>query len=139
MPRYFFFYGTLMAGAGNAVALAAHRHLGQEQPATIRGALWAIDDPGGWYPALLPGAGLVHGALYRVLSGFGAKDLALLDAYEGAEYVREPVQVRLEAGMVEAQAYVWAGALPEGAVALGHGDFARFLAEGGHRPFGAAD
>ena len=29
------------------------------------GALWAIPDPQGWYPALLPGEGIVQGMLHE--------------------------------------------------------------------------
>ena len=53
----FFFYGTLVAGRGNAVAARAHARLGPGVPGVAEGRLYAISDSGGWYPALVRGGG----------------------------------------------------------------------------------
>jgi gamma-glutamylcyclotransferase (GGCT)/AIG2-like uncharacterized protein YtfP len=124
-----FFYGTLIAGSANAVARAAHRGLGPGVAARARGALYAVPDPLGWYPAMIagdgvPGWGVVHGYVYPVLDGF---DVGALDAYEGVDYRREAIEVQ---GII-AHAYIWAGALPSGAVLIPSGDFAAFAAEHG--------
>jgi gamma-glutamylcyclotransferase (GGCT)/AIG2-like uncharacterized protein YtfP len=119
-----FFYGTLIAGSDNAVARAAHRGLGPGVAAQVRGALYAVPDPLGWYPAMVPGEGVVHGYVYRVVDGF---DVGALDAYEGADYRREAIEVQ----GITAHAYIWAGALPLGAVLIPSGDFAAFAAAHG--------
>ena len=144
MARCFFFYGTLMAGGGNAVAKAAHAKLGAGRAGTVAGRLYAIADPQGWYPALLPGAGRVAGFVYAAGPEFGADDLAALDGYElfypddpaGSEYRRGEVAVTLADGAeASAEAYLYARALPEGAVLIEGGNFAAFLAETGAKPF----
>jgi gamma-glutamylcyclotransferase (GGCT)/AIG2-like uncharacterized protein YtfP len=127
----FFFYGTLMGDSAHPLAGDVHERLVALGRAEVAGRLHAIPDPLGWYPAMVAGAGTVHGALYTAGPGFGASDLARLDAYEGADYRREVLMV---AGG-EAQAYVWHADLPEGAIPLPHGDFARFLREGGHKAY----
>lgn len=134
---HLFFYGTLMAGNGGAAAQAAHRVLGPGLPARTPGALHAIPDPEGWYPALVDGEGWVCGMVHAATSGFGQNHLAALDAYEGAEYVRMTITVTTRGGRVEAETYLYAAPLPASAVLLPHGDFARFLAETGATPFGA--
>jgi len=78
--QHYFFYGTLIAGHDNPACAAAHRHLGQGVTGYVAGVLWAIPDPGGWYPALLAGDGRVRGVVYPGLDGL---DVAMLDAYEG--------------------------------------------------------
>lgn len=142
----FFFYGTLIAGSGNAVAAAAHALLRDLGPATASGALHAVPDPAGWYPALLPGAGIVHGRLYAAAGRFDAAALARLDAYEdfdpaapdGSLYVREIVTVARADGLsCTAQAYRFNSALPEGAQPIPGGDFHAWLAERGLEAFGA--
>jgi gamma-glutamylcyclotransferase (GGCT)/AIG2-like uncharacterized protein YtfP len=127
----FFFYGTLLAESAHPVARAVHARLVPLGAAQVAGRLYAIPDPLGWYPAMVSGDGTVRGALYAALPGFTAADLARLDAYEGADYQREE---RLVAGAA-AQVYVWGANLPEGAIALPHGDFARFLHEGGRAAY----
>ena len=128
-----FLYGTLMAGQPHALARRLHAALGPGERAWVAGAMVAIPDPGGWYPALVAGGrgrawGKVHGA-----DGVDAALWAALDAYEqvvtaGPGYVRRVV-------LGDAQAYVWQGALPQGAVALEDGDFAAFLARTGERSY----
>ena len=137
MPLRFFFYGTLMAGSGNAVAGLVHARLSGGVAARARGRLYAIPDRQGWYPALLDGEGVVRGYFYEALAGFGAGDLAAMDRWEGAEYRRREIGVSLEDGReVAAQAYLWDGPLPEDAEAIPGGDFAAFLRLRGARAFG---
>ena len=107
-------------------------------PATTRAALYAIPDPDGWYPAMLPGTGLVHGACHEV----GAVDLAAVDAFEGADYTRAPVECALVPAQAHAlaprtktHAYLWTAPLPGNAERIAHGDFARWLAETGYTAF----
>jgi gamma-glutamylcyclotransferase (GGCT)/AIG2-like uncharacterized protein YtfP len=137
-PGRLFLYGTLMAGHGHRVARRLHDVLAPGGAAQVSGRLVAIPNPGGWYPALLAGAGVVRGMVHAA-DGLDAALLADLDAYEqvvrvGAGYRRAEVMV---AGVGPAMAYVWQGALPPGAVALEEGDFAAFLARTGQRPYGA--
>ncbi|NOW44854.1 gamma-glutamylcyclotransferase (GGCT)/AIG2-like uncharacterized protein YtfP [Novosphingobium sp. SG751A] len=130
----FFFYGTLMAGMGNRHERAAHALLDEGRAATVRGRLYGVPDPAGWYPALLPGAGTVRGMVHRAGRRFDARALALMDAYEGREYRRRRVKV----GAITAHAYVWRGALPRGACRIAGGDFAAWLAaRRWRRAFGA--
>jgi gamma-glutamylcyclotransferase (GGCT)/AIG2-like uncharacterized protein YtfP len=123
-----FFYGTLIAGSGNPQERAAHAALGEAQAGSVAGALYAIPDPLGWYPALVAGEGRVFGMAYRMTS---ALDLAALDAYEGAEYRRASVWVETATGTITAQAYLWHGALPENAIPIPQGNFAQWLAQHG--------
>jgi len=90
VPWHLFFYGVLRPDVAQWPFLEG---LGAGLPATTRGALYAIPDPDGWYPAMLPGTGLVHGACHEV----GAVDLAAVDAFEGADYAR--VEVECAKGM----------------------------------------
>ena len=133
-----FFYGTLLQGTGNRVAVALHRHLAKGRPATTHGRLYALPDPGGWYPALLPdpAAPPVHGMVHESLASFAPGLLAEVDAYEGCtgstgEYRRESIGIATAEGAILAEAYVYNVPLPPGAVALPHGSFPRFIAEGG--------
>ena len=132
----FFFYGTLMAGAGNPVARTLHRRLRAGIAATVRGRLVAVRDPLGWYPALVPGNGQVRGRLHATRPGFSPRDLALIDGWEGydparphaGDYARVALAVRAGGGAARAQGYVWCGRLPAGCVPVPRGDFAAFLA-----------
>lgn len=134
---HLFLYGTLLHGACNAVADALHRTLRPGLPATVAGRLFALSDPCGWYPALVPGEGRVAGMVHAAGPGFDAAALTRLDAYEGfdsavpavSEYVRAPVMARLEVGggEIEAQAYLYHAPLPHGAVPIAGGDFRDFL------------
>ena len=134
-----FFYGVLREGVGDWPFLAG---LGLGAPATTMGALYAIPFESGsggrvWYPALIPTqarfATSVHGTLHEA----GSVDLAAIDAFEGAEYARQPVEVDGWDGFGEtnAQAYIWQGDLPEGAVPIAGGDFVEWLAQTGNRAF----
>jgi gamma-glutamylcyclotransferase (GGCT)/AIG2-like uncharacterized protein YtfP len=92
-----------------------------------------------FYGTLMAGLGMADAGLVPTRAAHAALaglDMAALDAYEGAEYRRQPVPVRTAAGMVDAQAYVWVAALPGDAKPILHGDFARYLRENGLRAFG---
>ncbi|WP_281379436.1 gamma-glutamylcyclotransferase family protein [Novosphingobium sediminicola] len=123
MSLHFFFYGTLMAGMGNRHERAVHALLESGRAASVRGRLYAVPDPAGWYPALVPGAGVVRGRVYRAGPRFNARALARMDAYEGPEYRRG----RMKLGAITAYAYVWRGALPRGARRIACGDFRAWL------------
>lgn len=141
----FFFYGTLISGSCNPVAETVHLNLTDLGPATIRGTLYAIPDAQGWYPALLPGTGEVAGRLYEATPGFGSAELAALDAWEdfdaaspdGSLYIRKATSIAAGDGSnCHAQVYHYGQPLPDGAVPIPSGDFAKFLSAGGHRAFG---
>ena len=145
-PLRFFFYGTLIAGSGNATARAVHDRLRPIGPGSVSGALWAIPDDAGWYPALVPGdAGQAHGMLYAATDRFGPDDLARLDAWEdyrphqltASRYLREEMQVGDPAGAhVAAQAYRYNQPLPRDARRIVRGDFQAWLDATGFRPYG---
>jgi gamma-glutamylcyclotransferase (GGCT)/AIG2-like uncharacterized protein YtfP len=136
-PLRFFFYGTLIRGSANSAARAAHRALRDLGPAQVAGALYAIPDPGGWYPALLSGGGVVHGRLYEVLAGFGAADLAALDAYEDYDPANPASSLYLRIALANgAYAYRFNHPLPAAARPIPSGDFATWIAAEGLMPFG---
>lgn len=147
----FFFYGTLISCRGGGAVGAALGKLDGGVPGVARGHLHAVPDPGGWYPAFRPdpAGGTVHGGVFAAGTGFGAADLAALDAYEdfrpgdpaGSEYLRGPLLVTVAGVEVMAQSYVYHAPLPPGARPIRAGDFAGFLAASGvpaYRPGGAA-
>lgn len=142
MVRYFFFYGTLIGALGCPIAKALRGALAPCGPGSLRGALYVLDDPGGWYPALLPGRSIVRGVLYQRTERFDGALLTQLDAYEGcspvrSDYVRRSALVRRAGGgAVMAQVYWYQAELPKAARALAHGDFCRWIAQTGNRPFG---
>ncbi len=125
-----FFYGVLMPelATGRMAELVALLEPGQA--ASVAGDLYAIADPEGHHPAMVPGSGTVHGRLH--LPGrFGAAELAEMDAYEGGAYARRPVTALLADGAeVAAEAYIWIESTA-GLAPIPHGDFARYLAESG--------
>jgi gamma-glutamylcyclotransferase (GGCT)/AIG2-like uncharacterized protein YtfP len=146
MPTHLFFYGTLVAGNPNPVAAAIHAALEPVGPARTRGVLVAIPDPAGWFPALVAGEGVAHGALYRAGAGFDRALLARMDAYEAFDpaepadslYRREAIMVQCEVGAaVDAAAYLWNGALPAGALQIAGGHFGQWLAQTGNPVFRA--
>ncbi|MFM7403569.1 MAG: gamma-glutamylcyclotransferase [Erythrobacter sp.] len=123
-----FVYGVLREGLGDWPFLAG---LGPGLAATTTGTLFAIPDPEGWYPALLPGEGTITGAVHTC----DGVDLAAVDAFEGADYARETIPVWAQGEMILADAYLWTAPLPAGVEPIAHGDFARWLAETGRAPF----
>lgn len=139
----FFFYGTLLDGSDNPVARDVHALLEPLGPSTVQGSLMAIADPDGWYPALLPGDGPVHGKLYRARPGFGAAELARLDAYEDfypdrpgeSLYLRQTVKSVRDGHDVEAEAYIFNRLPLAGSEPIPDGDFRAWLAARGVTPF----
>jgi len=143
--RMFFFYGTLIAGSGNAAEIEAHDKLSPLGPGTVRGRLYGIRDRDGWYPALFPGAGRVRGIVYGALPEFAAADLARIDRYEDCDparpdaslYVRRRLAIKMETGeRLAGEAYVFNLALPNRARRIVSGDFREWSARNGLRPFG---
>lgn len=138
----FFFYGTLMAGSDNPMARLVEAALHPLGPARARGVLHAVPDPRGWYPALLPGEGMVEGRLYE--GNLAAADLARLDRYEDYDPVGPEASLYLRRPMIVtpsdeepclAEAYLFNQPLPEGARPILGGDFQAWLVEHGLRPF----
>jgi len=140
----FFFYGTLLDGSDNPVAQEMHRLLGPLGPGQVSGALFAVPDPQGWYPALVPGEYAVSGGLYQTREGFGLADLARMDAYEDFDparpdaslYVRHELTVLCDDGTsCLAQAYRFAQPLPCGSLPITGGDFRAWLGQQGVTQF----
>lgn len=122
-----FLYGVLRAAdAGPLLA-----GLGPGWSATVPGELWALPDPRGWYPALLPGEGTVQGMLHEA----GDVDLAALDAAKAPEYRRRDVTVTSGSGELPAMAWLYTADLPDGAEPVPDGDFTAWLADTGRTPF----
>lgn len=143
----FFFYGTLLAGSSSPIALDVHRKLRKLGPARVRGRLYAVPDPEGWYPALTPGPSVVRGELYEAAGKFHRSDLAALDAYEdfnpagprGSLYLRKKVTAFADDGRsVIANAYVFNHTLPAAARPIRHGDFPVWLMATGFPAFGSS-
>lgn len=135
-PLRFFFYGTLIGGGPARVrqALGRLRDLGAGQ---VAGALHAIPDPDGWYPAMTDGGGTVHGRFYEVLLHFDEADLAALDAYEDCDPADSAGSLYLRVSLANgAQAYRFNQPLPQAARPIPGGDFAAWIAAEGLRPFG---
>ncbi|MFS0848578.1 gamma-glutamylcyclotransferase [Novosphingobium panipatense] len=121
-----FLYGTLQPDAATPMAAWMGARLALAEPAYAAGRLHGIAHDGGWFPALVRGQGRVSGRLCDL--ALSAGDQARLDRYEGREYRRETVRVRTAAGrLVAAQAYLWRGAPPRGALRIPCGDFLDWL------------
>lgn len=144
MIRPLFFYGVLLPGlvSGRMAELVALLDPGC--PATVGGRLYAVPDPRGHYPVLVPdpGAGRVKGRLHRPAMGFGEAELAEMDAFEGfvpgdparSDYLRCGVTAALADGRdVVCETYVWNRAIDPGFIPIGSGDFAAHLAASGAR------
>ncbi|WEK45652.1 MAG: gamma-glutamylcyclotransferase [Candidatus Andeanibacterium colombiense] len=143
MARHFFFYGTLRRDLVTAPSAKLIEGLELVGPATLKGRIFAKFDPRGAYPVLLrDGIGTVHGIVCRGGERFTIRSLAALDRYEGAaraggEYVRRPMPVMLgRGGAITADAYLYTRRVTPDLIPIPHGDFARWLAETGERPFG---
>jgi len=147
----FFFYGTLLAGSDNPAATHLHARLTPLGPARARGALYAIADPQGWFPAMVehaPGQDeAVHGMIYETAPGFGPEDLVLMDSYEDCDplapeaslYLRREIAVTMADGSaLNAQAYVWNRPLPADARRIDGGDFRCWLSDQGLTAFGGS-
>lgn len=128
----FFLYGTLQAGNSNPAIAAIHRRLIPQGPGWIAGRLVAVPDANGWFPALIPGEGEVHGQVYAASPDFTAEDLAALDRYEEYDpaspatswYRRETRTLTTGAPV---SVYRMNGAPPAGAVPIPGGDFRAWL------------
>ena len=135
---HLFFYGVLLADVASARIAAMLNGLGPGRAATATGVLYAVPDPRGWYPVLLPGDGEVHGMVHEA----GTVDIAGLDRFEGVdpqdpragEYRREVVPVSVGETTFEAQAYLYNRDPALGFAHIAHGDFARWLRETGNSP-----
>ncbi|MBO9498745.1 MAG: gamma-glutamylcyclotransferase [Novosphingobium sp.] len=143
MARHFFFYGTLRHDVARKAAVRLIEGLEIVGPASVRGRMFAKRDLRGAYPLLLRGGiGTVRGTVCRGGEAFTIRSLAALDRYEGAataggEYVRRPMTVLLDSGgSIIADAYLYNRRATADLVPIPHGDFARWLAETGERPFG---
>ncbi len=141
---HLFFYGTLLDGSDNAMAREVHRLVNRLGAATVRGKLFAVPDPQGWFPALIAGEGAVHGGLYEATSALSPAQLARLDAYEeydprnpaGSLYLRAAMQVTDAKGAaVMAEIYLYNQPLPPGSCAIPSGDFRQWIAASGEVPF----
>jgi len=131
---HLFFYGVLREGVGDWPFLTG---LGLGAPASVDGALFAIPDPRGWYPALVLTQARFATAIHGTLHEAGDVDIAAIDAFEGEGYARQPIEVDGWDGYGETQAmaYVWTGDLPDAAEPIAHGDFVRWLEETGQSAF----
>lgn len=135
MLSHLFFYGVLREGVGDWPFLIG---LGLGAPATTTGALYAMPDARGWYPALVLTQARFSTVIHGTLHEAGSVDLAAIDDFEGPEYTRQPVTVDGWDGYgdTQAHAYVWTADLPPGAEPIAHGDFVRWLEETGRMAFG---
>ena len=145
MPGALFFYGVLQPGlvSGRMAELVAM--LGDPRPATVAGLLYAVPDPAGHYPILIPciGSQRVFGAVMFPGERFGPGELAELDAFErfdprapgASDYVRRSREAELPDGTsMGADAYVWNRAIGTDFIPILHGNFERYLAETGACP-----
>ena len=101
MTTTVFVYGTLRSGGSQNHRMGSAKLLG---PAWTLGALFRID----WYPGLVPdpAGSPVRGDLYEVDDA----TLSALDEFEGPEYRRESLPVRLADGSsTTADLWVWYG------------------------------
>ena len=144
MARHFFFYGTLRHDVAQGLPARLIEGLEPVGPATAAGRIFARRDSHGWYPVLFRGGiGRVRGIVCRAAGRLPGRALAALDRYEGAagmggEYVRRPVRAVLDGGgAVMADAYFFNRTARRELLPIPHGDFARWLAETGSKPFGS--
>ncbi|QGN54863.1 gamma-glutamylcyclotransferase [Novosphingobium sp. Gsoil 351] len=145
MPGPLFFYGVLMPGLVSGRMAALVGLLDPGIAATVRGTLYAVADRRGHYPVLVadPAGGTVAGRVHAPGPGFGAAELAEMDAFEGylpddpgrSDYIRRALPATLADGRATAcEAYVWNRAVDGDLVRIPHGDFARYLVETGMNP-----
>lgn len=133
-PSHLFFYGVLQENVARWSFLGG---LGPGVAASTRGMLYAIPSGPTWYPALIPTevreAVEVRGMIHEA----GLVDLAEIDAFEGADYERQRLNIaRLDgSGATKADTYVWIAQLPTWAELIAHGDFARWLEETGRMAY----
>lgn len=123
-----FLYGTLQPQADTPMGDWVARRMVQDKAACVSGAIHAVCDRGGWYPALVParGAQWVVGTLCDL--SLRAGELAMLDRYEGDEYRRARIaayDARGRAG--RAMVYMWRAPMPHGAERIAGGNFLEWL------------
>jgi hypothetical protein len=140
-----FFYGVLRPDLASGRMAQIVALLGDPRPATVPGRLYAVPDPRGHYPVMIAGRRdeQVRGIVMSPGTGFGPRELAELDAFEGfdpaaperSDYVRRATVATIAGGAtVEADAYWWNRAPSADLVAIPQGDFNRYLAESGAAP-----
>jgi gamma-glutamylcyclotransferase (GGCT)/AIG2-like uncharacterized protein YtfP len=122
-PRLFV-YGSLRAGETGEMAALLHRHARHLGAGTIRAGLYAVS----WYSIAAPCDELdavVHGDVFELDAAAAGEVLAALDAYEGSEFRRTAVEVRMEdETSVAAEAYLCAASVA-GLRRIEHGDWRR--------------
>ena len=104
-----FVYGTLRRMRGSAMHPLLAGRAAFEGTGTVQGQLFDL----GRYPALVLSvepSDRVIGEVYRLEPSRSEVTQRELDEYEGTEYRREEVSIRMADGAtVEAWAYVWSG------------------------------
>jgi len=137
---FLFFYGVLLGSVAEGPVRELISAIGPGRPASARGDLYAVPDPCGWYPVLVPGAGRVRGMVHEA----GGVDVAALDRFEGVdpsdpmagEYRREELTVETDDGeTLAAFAYLWNRAPTPELAPIADGDFAGWLGLRGERSF----
>lgn len=145
MARHIFLYGTMLPHLARGCSARLAAALGEGRAATVRGLLYAVISPLGSFPVLF-GAdqGIVAGQVYEIPGAAGW--LEELDRYENydpanegaSDYLRREVTATLADGSgIAAQAYLGRESATDGLLPIRHGDFTRFLAETGLRPYEA--
>jgi gamma-glutamylcyclotransferase (GGCT)/AIG2-like uncharacterized protein YtfP len=132
-PPRLFVYGSLRAGETGEMAALLHRHARHLGEGTIRACLYAVS----WYsiaaPCEEPGA-VVHGDVFELHPEAADEVLAALDTYEGSEFRRREVEVRMaDETSVAAEAYLCAASVA-GLRRIVHGDWRREREAGGGAP-----
>lgn len=113
MTRPLFVYGTLQDADVLALVLGRPLPRAAMRPASAPGHD-VVHYPGRTYPALRRAPGQTAAGL--LLENLGAGDLALLDAFEGEEYRRTPLEVHAAGATVAAEAYSPAIEVPANAL-----------------------
>lgn len=141
--RFLFLYGTLMSHIARGRPARLVADLGKGRPAIVQGRLYAVREEGAVYPALvLRGPTRVKGVLH-VLPEDPVR-LVALDRFEdydprrprAGDYVRQEIEVTLAGRVgIRAEAYIYRRPTRPGLRRIRHGDFTRYLAETGLRPF----
>ena len=132
MNDYLFVYGSLRSTIDRARLPQAARHAAEALyaaatlvgRASAPGCLHAVS----WYPAFTPDdRGQTTGELWRLNAADST--LTALDAYEGEEYRRELLDVRLDNGSVlSAWVYVYDAPIND-APQIDSGDYAHWIAQ----------
>lgn len=131
-----FVYGTLQPHAGTRMGQWIAERMASAEPAQVPGRILAVKGGNGWFPALVAArsGARVQGTLCHLR--FRPGDLAKLDRYEGREYRRVSLPVRISSGeSARAQVYVWRAALPEAAPVICDGNYLGWLERTGRQAF----